>query len=130
MAAGKRIIEEYANGDIQKKIRIILKNYPTFGNMVECLEISLSRRVIEDRKVERNKHRSGIGVRVQDSNISDPTVKQALERETLSRAIEKGVLSGVLREEGEPEEYVREAEVLEMMRNDYSFVRKVLECKW
>lgn len=77
MATGAiRIVDEYATANIKERIEIILDNYPNFLEIMDGFEESLKYLIINERKMAKRRSRGDLGVRVQTSGFSDPTVMQ------------------------------------------------------
>ena len=118
-----RIVDEYATSDIKRRIDIILENYPNFLEIMDGYEESLKFLIINERKAARRRNMGELGVRVQTSGISDKTANEAIERVMLSEAIESGNMDKELKDIECPEEYRREAGIINEMRDDYMLLK-------
>ena len=90
-------------------------------------EESLKFLIINDRKVSRRKGREELGIRVQISGTSDTTADAAIERVMLSDAIRSGNMEEELKDLECPEQYRREVEVIQEMRDDYLLIRSQIK---
>lgn len=123
MAAEEQIITTYHNASISDKIEIILKLYPEFDLFLQGQKELLRMRIKFDRKAKRRRKLGDTDVRVQFSNLSDPTAREAVENVMLDNAIESCDMDIEVRDTDCPEQYRIEAQTLREMKEDYRIVK-------
>ena len=74
------IVEQYADADTSGRIDILIKYYPNFLRLVEGYEQSLSYIIKQEKEYKHRAARGDLGVRVQTSEISDPTAREATDK--------------------------------------------------
>lgn len=122
-AEPERLVDAYSQADVRGRIEIIMSNYSNFNIMVDGMEESLIFLIISDRRSARSRSSEDLGVRVQTSGTGDPTVSEAMTRVELVRAIRTGHMEAELCNSGCAEEYRREAETIQNMREDYDLLK-------
>ena len=71
------IVEQYADSDVGERIAILIRYYPNFIRLVEGFEQSLSFIIKQKKEMKRRAAIGELGVRVQNSYISDPTARES-----------------------------------------------------
>lgn len=117
-----QIVYIYNIADSEGKVRLMLDNYTTFMHMVNAYEFGLINKIREERVTNRRIARGELGVRVQTSNLSDPTSSEGDERDEISNAVKAGDYITALRGADEFEEHKAEITSLKNMREDYALV--------
>ena len=92
------IVEQYADSDVGKRIEILIRYYPNFIHLVEGFEQSLSFIIKQEKEMKRRAAFGELGVRVQNSHISDPTAREAIDNIMIMDAIKNGELGSVISE--------------------------------
>lgn len=105
------IVEQYADSDVGKRIEILIRHYPNFIRLVEGFEQSLSFIIKQEKEMKRRAAIGELGVRVQNSHISDPTAREAIDNIMIMEAIKKGELDSVISELDEDVRILHEMEV-------------------
>ena len=105
------IVEQYADSDVGKRIDILIRYYPNFIRLVEGFEQSLSFIIKQEKEMKRRAAIGELGVRVQNSHISDPTAREAIDNIMIMEAIKKGDLDSVISELDEDVRILHEMEV-------------------
>lgn len=105
------IVEQYADSDVGKRIEILIRYYPNFIHLVEGFEQSLSFIIKQEKEMKRRAAIGELGVRVQNSHISDPTAREAIDNIMIMEAIKKGELDSVISELDEDVRILHEMEV-------------------
>ncbi len=121
-----RIVDRYAEADTEKKVELILSNYAGFTVMIDGFENSLFYLIKIDRKKMKRRDIGELGVRVQVSGVSDPTFKAAEGELTFEKEREKMTFEQLISGTDGQEDYQREHEILEDMRDDYDLVKDQL----
>ncbi len=73
------IVEQYADADTSGRIDILIKYYPNFLRLVEGYKQSLRYIIKQEKEYKPRAARGVLGVRVQTSEISDPTAREAID---------------------------------------------------
>ena len=105
------IVEQYADSDVGKRIDILIRYYPNFIRLVEGFEQSLSFIIKQEKEMKRRAAIGELGVRVQNSHISDPTAREAIDNIMIMEAIKKGELGSVISELDEDVRILHEMEI-------------------
>ena len=106
------IVEQYADADTSGRIDILIKYYPNFLRLVEGYEQSLSYIIKQEKEYKHRAARGDLGVRVQTSEISDPTAREAIDNIMIMDAIRSGDLKSIIRDLDEEVMQLHETEVL------------------
>lgn len=123
------IVEQYADSDVGKRIDILIRYYPNFIRLVEGFEQSLSFIIKQEKEMKRRAAIGELGVRVQNSHISDPTAREAIDNIMIMEAIKKGELESVISELDEDVRILHEMEVrtIRDMKEDFRVLNNTLE---
>ncbi|WP_031553921.1 hypothetical protein [Oribacterium sp. FC2011] len=115
------IVEQYADSDVGKRIDIRIRYYPNFIRLVEGFEQSLSFIIKQEKEMKRRSAIGELGVRVQNSHISDPTAREAIDNIMIMEAIKKGDLDSVISELDEDVRILHEMEIrtIRDMKEDF-----------
>lgn len=105
------IVEQYADSDVGKRIEILIRYYPNFIRLVEGFEQSLSFIIKQEKEMKRRAAIGELGVRVQNSHISDPTAREVIDNIMIMEAIKKGEPDSVISELDEDVRILHEMEV-------------------
>ena len=124
----ENIVEDYHEASIEKRVDMILRNFSNFEAIVDCCEKNLSVTIKEEIDYNRREELGDLGVRVQSSNISNPTLRDAANREEIERAIHNGEYYRILRWTDDFEKHRPQIITLQKMRNDFFRVSNVVNC--
>ena len=128
MVVEANFYESYIEQGYVSRINMIFKNYNTFPRMIDSFEEELCDRITEEKAYNKRAAMGDLGVRVQTSGHSDPTLKQAINHLTTIEKIRKEDLhSGLLDGTDEVEKHIIEIKALNMMRFDYKSVVRALK---
>lgn len=122
-----RMVDEYPSADNKRRVDIILSNFQNFPEIMYGYEESLKFLIINERKSERRKTMGNLGVRVQTSGTSDKTANEAIESVMLSEALRSGMIEEELRDIECPEKYLKEAEGISDMREDFALIKALVK---
>ena len=120
--ARRNIVERYSRATVEKRVEIILDNYSNFDCMLDGFERSLYLVILTEREDKRNSEKSDLGVRVQTSNISDPTGNTGTNEAELKRAIHEGDWLSAIQGTINPEKHRKEIVTIHRMRMGYELV--------
>lgn len=121
------LIQKYAKANAKDRVGLIYKHFPTFLGIIESRVDGLVYLIENEKETARREELGDLGVRVQQSNISDVTGNTATSYAMIRKAIVEcdfrfGVLDGTEREE----EFKAEAFILKRMRKDYQLFNNQL----
>lgn len=122
----RSVLRNYIKAEPEKKAKYILGNFAVFISIVDSCEHSLKRTIKAERRYNRKNAMGDVGIRVQNSHIGDPTSEEATENIMLDKAFELGDLEKELKDTDCPEWHLRDAEIIEDMREDYSILVDVI----
>ena len=105
------IVEQYADSDVGKRIDILIRYYPNFIRLVEGFERNLGFIIKQEKEMKRRAAIGELGVRVQNSHISDPTAREAIDNMMIEQAIREGDLTEVIAELDEDIRRIHEMEI-------------------
>lgn len=129
MAAKASFIKKYGNLKPAKRIDIILDYYKDFPGIIEGQQESLVYRIKNERDYVRQRRRVDLGVRVQSSGTSNPTLREALENLSIEAAVNgEEDMDELLQyvDQKEVEEIFREFFILQKMREEYRLLTNQL----
>ena len=129
MATKASFITNYGNSKPAKRIDIILDYYQDFPTIIEGQQESLVYRIKNERDYVRQSRSGDLGVRVQSSGTSNPTLREAIENLSIQAAVNgeenmDELLQYVDRKE--VKEIFREFFILQKMREEYRLLTNQL----
>lgn len=127
MATEASIVKRYEIADLSERVDIMLNNYSSFEAQLAIEFAGIEYRIKEERAYRRRASRGELGIRVQTSNISDPTYEAAAENIMIESALKKknfddNLFDGV----DDCEEIKREVYIMEVMQLDFGILRRQL----
>ena len=123
------LIQDYRSSSAEKRVEIIIKNYPKFLGIIDGYTEGLKYMIESEKESNRHREKGELGVRVQTGGMkADPTEREATDNVITTDALVKckfsdNVLYGVER----PEIYIKAAETLRAMRKDYTLFNSQLQ---
>lgn len=76
----EQLVEAYGKATPHERFRLIYKNYSIFPQLVDCYETGLFNQILfEVEYNRRKKNDDDLGVRIQTSHRSDPTVCESMQ---------------------------------------------------
>lgn len=123
------LIQDYRSSSAEKRVEIIIKNYPKFLGIIDGYTEGLKYMIESEKESNRHRGKGELGVRVQTGGMkANPTEREATDNVITTDALVKceftdNVLSGVER----PEIYIKAAETLRAMRKDYTLFNSQLQ---
>ena len=128
MATGANIIRQYILADFEERVSIMLENYTTFEAQLEIELDGIEYRIKEERAYQRRAARGDLGVRVQTSDISDPTYREAEENIMIEEALKHMDCNlDILESCEEVEAIKRDIYAMEIMQIDFHNMKKQLK---
>lgn len=118
----------YREAGAEERFTLMMNNYSAFPRIIRKLEQKTKYKIISEHERMRSAHRDELGVRVQTSNLSDPTAQQAeadilLDEAFMTGKIDISVCRGLENRE------VYEADIISIsaMRRDYDLLVGIIE---
>ncbi len=115
----ENILDEYDHSNVNKKINIILSNYPCFDEIMNGFEECLTIMIKYEIKGNKSSNTDELGIRIQSSGMSDTTAANALENIVIEDAIHKGTLNDLFKNYECSQELLHKIDVINSMREDY-----------
>ena len=117
----EQLVDAYGKGDPRERFMLIYRNYEVFLKLVDSYEVGIFNRILCEKEYNRRKRNGDdLGVRIQTSNLSDPTAQMAIEHVMIRDAIRECNFSGdLLKDTDNPDEYRRDILTICMMRREY-----------
>lgn len=120
MITGAMIVSKSGDAKPGKRVDLICKYYPCFLVVVENYIVKMKKDIIDEQDFNRRDRMGDLGIRVQTSNIGDPTQSLAVRRTMLEEAIRSGNFNeGELDDTDNKEEYIYKSSVIRDMLYDY-----------
>ena len=113
---------------LDRRICIVLEHYTNFIPVVNAYECNLIDTIKEEREYNRRRPNGNLGVRVQTSNITNPTEDEAEIHESIENAVRNGDYATALRGADNYDEHKEEILTLWHMRKTYYLVAGQLSC--
>ena len=125
--AKKCIVDQYVDADDGARVDIILNNYTGFTRMLDGYVKSLSASILDERNDNYRSSLGNLGVRVQSSNISNPTFNDAAGRTDIEAAINAGDWISALKGSNDVLDRRSVVETIGKMRYHYDIVSGQVE---
>lgn len=122
----KDYIGEYGTKSPQSRFNILFREYSSFPFKIEAYRTNIILKISSEREFSRNAVKEGLGVRVQTSNVSNPTMDHAIEKMEIEAFIADENEDGVLSHLTCKPEIVREAREMRLMSLEYSAFEAIL----
>ncbi len=131
MAATERskdLIQNYKRASPEGRVEMMMDNYKGFPGLIKKAESKTRYLIKSEREYRRSHSRGELGVRVNTSDLSDPTYEEAklnilIEQSFETGTIEKGIIDGL---EGETE-YEESIYMISVMRYDYNLLNEIID---
>ena len=124
----KDLIQNYKRASPEDRVNMMMDNYKGFPGLIKKAESKTRYLIKSEREYRRSHSRGELGVRVNTSNLSDPTYEEAklnilIEQSFETGNIEKGIIDGL---EGETE-YAEDIYIISVMRYDFKLLNELIE---
>ena len=121
------ILKVYMEANPEERFQIMMRNYVDFPKEVNKAEREVVYKIKSEKERIRNQTREGLGIRVQENTLSDPTANEAISNLLLEEAfktgnIDKSVLMGIDR----ATEIAEEIHMIRIMRMDYELLEGLM----
>ena len=106
----------------------MMDNYCIFPKIIRKMEKKTQYRIKCEKEYARSKHRGELGVRVQTSNLSDPTFEEAATNIMIEEALKTGEAEGgILNGIENAAEYEADIRMISIMRMDFELLSEIVE---
>ena len=121
------IVKIYKEANPEERFQIMMRNYLDFPKEVNKAESMVVFKIKSEKEWARKQVKEGLGMRVQDNTLSDPTANEAISNILLEEAfktgnIDKSVLKGI---DG-ASEIAEEIHMIRIMRMDYELLEGLM----
>lgn len=124
----KDLMQEYRISDAEGRFNIMMDNYCIFPKIIRKMEKKTQYRIKCEKEYARSKHRGELGVRVQTSNLSDPTFEEAATNIMIEEALKTGEAEGgILNGIENAAEYEADIRTISIMRMDFELLSEIVE---
>lgn len=124
----KDLMQEYRISDAEGRFNIMMDNYCIFPKIIRKMEKKTQYRIKCEKEYARSKHRGELGVRVQTSNLSDPTFEEAATNIMIEEALKTGEAEGgILNGIENAAEYEADIRMISIMRMDFELLSEIVE---
>lgn len=122
------LLRSYSEADPEGRLKIMMGNYAVFPKMIRRVEKKVFYKITVEREYMKSHNRVELGVRVQTSQIPDPTVDEALDHVTLEDAIRTGKYDySLVRGLDNADEYTAAIRTINAMRLDYELLTEIID---
>ena len=127
IAKDSDILHRYRDSDPEGRYQLLMENYAGFPKMLRKLEKKIEYKIKTELEYSKSKKRGELGVRVQTSDLSDPTANEAIVSVTIQEGYQRGELDkGLLKGMENAKEYEEEVRVIGIMRMDFELLDEII----
>ena len=119
-------LHQYAEASPEDKVKDILKNFARFPQMLAGYKLNWEIIIQAEKRYNHDAHRSTLGMRVQISTISNPTMSEAISNFEIETAHTNNGLHRVLQDTDTPDQHVMEKCIIDDMQDDYKIVQNLI----
>lgn len=113
----------YAKATSLDKVKCIMKNFERFPNLIAGYEATWKIIVQAELRHSHDADRGELGVRVQMSGISDPTMDSAVLNTALDQAQSENDLRHILNGTDNPSQHITEKMIIMDMQDDFMILK-------
>ena len=122
------LLRSYSEADPEGRLKIMMGNYAVFPKMIRRVEKKVFYKITVEREYMKSHNRVELGVRVQTSQMPDPTAKEALDHVILEDAIRTGKYDhSIVRGLDNADEYESAIRTINAMRLDYELLTEIID---
>lgn len=119
-------LHHYSESAPEYKVKYILANYDRFPRIVAGYESNWEVIIRAERRYSQVAEKGVLGVRVQTSEISDPTMTDAISNLEINAAHTKKELFHVLKGTDNPDQHIMAKCIIQDMQDDYEILRNMI----
>jgi hypothetical protein len=117
-----RHLQEYSNSDTEIKVKFLLSNYNRLPKLIDSYESTWEIIVKAEKRYNARAELGDIGIRVQRTRNSNPTMAEALINAELDLAKTETNLRVLVKGTDNPAQRIKEKLIIQDMRDDYSII--------
>lgn len=122
------MLQRYRDSDPEERFGLLMDNYGMFPKMIRKFEKKIEYKIKAERKYAKSKRRGELGVRVQTSDLSDPTSSEAIVSVTIQEGFQSGDLDkSIIKGLDNAREYEEEVRIIGIMRMDFKLLEEIIE---
>ena len=127
-AKEKDMMKTYRSSGAEERLNLMIDNYNNFPKIIRKMEVKTKYRIKCEKEYARSHSRGELGVRVQNSNISDPTFEEASTNVMIEKSFETGEAEGgILNGIENAERYEADIRIINIMRMDFELLSEIVE---
>ena len=115
-------LQNYSKFDPECKVKFILNNFKRFLKLVDGFEATWGIIVKAEKRYNSAAGSGDLGVRVQKSGYSNPTMQEAMFNMEMERAKTESELGSIVKGTDNPNQHIWEKHIIQDMRDDYSIM--------
>ena len=117
-----RHLQEYSNSDTEIKVKYLLSNYNRLPKLIDSYESTWEIVVKAEKRYNASSELGDLGIRVQRTRNSNPTMAEALINAELDLAKTETNLRVLVKGTDNPAQRIKEKLIIQDMRDDYSII--------
>lgn len=122
------ILASYKLAGPEERFEIMFEHYSFFPKVIRKIQKKTEYKIKSDREYYRSHNRADLGVRIQTSDISNPTQDEAIANIQLEEAFKTGQVDrGLLKGFEDAEAYAEDIHFISLMRMDYELMVDCVE---
>ncbi len=121
------LLNSYMKANAQKRLSLMLEYYREFPGMLNSIESETKYFIQSEQQRIRSKRRADLDIRVQTSNISNPTADEAMNNATIDEAFITGEIDmALLKDMQKASDYVETIRMVSIMKMDYQLLNDII----
>lgn len=121
------LLNSYKKATPEKRLSLMLEYYREFPGMLNRIESETKYYIKSEQLRIRSKRRAELDIRVQTSNISNPTADEAMNNATIDEAFNTGEIDmAILKDMQGAAEYVETIMMVSVMKMDYQLLNDII----
>lgn len=122
------MLRMYRDSVPEERFELLMQHFGVFPKMLRKLEKKIEYKIKAEREHVKSQRRGELGVRVQTSDLSDPTAKDAIINVVIKEGVQNGEIDGnLLKGLENAKEYEEEVRVIRIMRMDFELLEEIIE---
>ena len=122
------MLQRYSDSDPEERFGLLMDNYGMFPKMIHKMEKKIEYKIKAEREYAKSQRRGELGVRVQTSDLSDPTSNEAIVSVTIQEGFQRGKLDrSILKDLDKARKYEEEVRIIGIMKMDFELLEEIIE---
>jgi len=122
-----QFLKRYRDAEPESRIEIILENYAVFPGKINIIEAEMKFNIISEQEFLRSHRRGETGIRVNNSELSNPTERAAFNNMELDDAFKEGTLDSILKGIDNASEYEEDYRTLGVMKREFLLLKTFMK---